>query len=85
MTEEKRQTQYELIFDAFKDQPKTMKMVDQQTGIMRENICRYVGEMKKKGLIKVVREGRCPVTLHRASFYTTNPALFPAELQLSLF
>ncbi len=72
------QAQMKRVFAAFYIQPKTMLMVSIETGILRANICRYVAEWEKQNLICIVRKGICPISKHRAGFYTTNPELFPS-------
>ena len=63
---------------SFLEYPKTMLMVSIETGILRANLCRYVAKMRKHNHIEVVRKGICPISKHRAGFYTTNPEMFPA-------
>lgn len=70
------QTQMQKVFTAFHKQPKTMLMVSIETGILRANICRYVAKWRKQNRICIVRKGICPISKHRAGFYTTNPDLF---------
>jgi hypothetical protein len=81
----KRIGQYKAVFAAFFRKPSTMKMVDMETGIMRENVCWYCRKFRKLDVIKPVRKGICPITKHRATFWTTNPELFPSSTQLTLF
>jgi hypothetical protein len=71
------QAQMKRVFAALYRQPKTMLMVSIETGILRANICRYVAEWEKENRICIVRKGICPISKHRAGFYTTNPELFP--------
>ena len=71
------QAQMKRVFAALYRQPKTMLMVSIETGILRANICRYVAKWEKKNRICIVRKGICPISKHRAGFYTTNPDLFP--------
>lgn len=71
------QAQMKKVFRAFYNQPKTMLMVSVETGILRANICRYIAEWKKENRIAIYRKGICPLTKHRAGFYTTNPEMFP--------
>ena len=71
------ETQMKRVFEAFKRKPSTMLMVSIETGILRANICRYVAEWEKENRICIVRKGICPISKHRAGFYTTNPDLFP--------
>ena len=71
------QGQMQRVFTAFLRHPKTMLMVSIETDILRANICRYVAEWGKENRICIVRKGICPISKHRAGFYTTNPDLFP--------
>jgi len=50
--------------------PLTMLQISEMTGIYRANICRYNAEMQKNGNLILVRKGICPISLHRAGFYT---------------
>ena len=77
------QAQMKREFAALYRQPKTMLMVSIETGILRANICRYVAEWEKENRICIVRKGICPISKHRAGFYTTNPDLFPAIVEPS--
>lgn len=65
--------------------PKTMLQVSIETGILRANICRYVGEMRKRNQIQIVHRGLCPITKHRAGFLTTDPSQWPIPAQQTLF
>lgn len=77
------QVQMKTVFAALYRQPKTMLMVSIETDILRANICRYVAEWEKQNCIGMVRKGICPISKHRAGFYTTNPELFPAIVEPS--
>jgi hypothetical protein len=76
------QVQMKMVFASFQKQPKTMLAVSVETGILRANICRYVAEWKKEKRIKLVKFGFCPISKHRAGFYTTNQELFPLIVEL---
>ena len=76
-------TQMKRVFTALHNQPKTMLMVSSETGILRANICRYIGKWRKQNHIEIVNKGICPISKHRAGFYTTNPDLFPAIVEPS--
>lgn len=76
------QAQMKRVFKAFSTEPKTMLQVSFETGILRANICRYVAEWRQEGKIQVFRFGFCPISKHRAGFYTTNPDFFPAIVDL---
>lgn len=54
----------------------TMKQVSEKTKIDRANVCRYVGKMKRRNSIYLVRKGVCPITKDIAGFYTTNYDLY---------
>lgn len=76
------QVQMKRVYAAFQNQPKTMLAVSVETGILRANICRYVAKWKKENKIKLVRFGFCPISKHRAGFYTTSQELFPLIVEL---
>lgn len=59
--------------------PKTMLEVSAETGIRRANVCRYVGKLRMRGQIAVVRYGLCPISKYRAGFYTTDPELIGGQ------
>jgi hypothetical protein len=80
-------SQYQIVYQSFKERPKTMLQVSIETGILRANICRYIADMEEKEHIQVIRKGYCPYTHCRAGFYSTDEALFtkPDVSQLNLF
>lgn len=69
------EAQMKRVFKAFSEHPKTMLMVSIETGILRANICRYVAEWEKENRICIIRKGICPISKHRAGFYTTNQTI----------
>ena len=74
------------VFQSFAQHPKTMLMVEFETGIMRSNICRYVAQWRKFNRIGIVKKSICPITKSDGvQFLTTNPELFPKTRQLNLF
>lgn len=78
--------QYQIVYQAFKECPKTMLQVSIETGILRANICRYIADMEDKGLIQVIYKSLCPFTNFQAGFYSTDEELFRnVDKQLSLF
>lgn len=79
-------SQMKRVFESFYSQPKTMLMVEEETGIRRPNVCRYVAKWKKSSSIEIVKFGICPISRHsRVQYLTTNPALFPNPIQMNLF
>jgi hypothetical protein len=82
----KAKDQLRIVFDAFFEFPKTMKEVDFETKVMRENICRYVSTLKNENRIALVGYRKCKVTGNlKVGIYTTNPDLFPKCNQLTMF
>jgi len=72
------QVQMKRVFAALYKQPKTMLMVEVETGIMRSNICWFAREWRKRNCIRIVRKGICPISKRGGvQFLTTNPELFP--------
>ncbi|RXP46873.1 hypothetical protein EC396_13415 [Lutibacter sp. HS1-25] len=85
-TGDNKKDQLKKVFNAFFDNPKTMKEVDIYTGVMRENICRYVCALRQKNKIALVGYRKCKITgKYKVGTYTTNPDLFPRSNQLKMF
>jgi hypothetical protein len=74
--------QFKRVFDAFFEEPRTMKEADKITGIMRENICWYCRTLRKQNSLYPIRKRLCTVTKHRATEFTTDPAKVPTNPQL---
>tara|TARA_R110002096_G_scaffold114977_4_gene249149 strand:- start:1637 stop:1951 length:315 start_codon:yes stop_codon:yes gene_type:complete len=77
------QAQKKRVFEALYRQHKTILMVFVETGILRANICRYVAQWEKQNCIRIVRKGICPISKHRAGFYTVKPELYQAIVKPS--
>ena len=78
--------QLKRVLEALRNSPMTMKEVDVYTGIMRENICRYISELMEAGLISIRKKRRCSITGYsNVNEYTGNPNLFPKSNQLRMF
>ncbi len=58
------EAQMKRVFKSFSEKPKTMLMVEVETGIMRPSICRYVGKWKRQNRIQIVEIGICPISKH---------------------
>lgn len=81
-----KENQLKIIYNAFFEYAKTMKEVDAETNVMRENICRYVSELRNENRIVLVGYRKCKITGNsKVGIYTTNPDLFPKSNQLKLF
>lgn len=79
--------QNQIVYQSFKEHPKTMFDVSLETGILRANICRYVADMEDKGLIQLLYKTMDEHTRSTAGYYTTDKELFhPVDnQQLKLF
>lgn len=78
--------QLQRVYYALKEKPMTMKETDVYTGVMRENICRYIDILFEQGKIAITRKRKCTITNYPyVNEYTTNPDLFPKNNQLELF
>lgn len=79
--------QYKIVYQSFKEHPKTMLDVSLETGILRANICRYVADMEDKGLIQLLYKTEDEHTKFTAGYYTTDKELFRKvdNQQLKLF
>lgn len=73
------QAQMKRVFKAFSEQPKTMLMVSIETKVLRANICRYVAQWQRENRIEIVRKGFCPISKHRAGFYSVTPELINSK------
>lgn len=80
------ETQFQQIVEVLRERPLTMLQASQLTKIERAAVCRYIATLRKGDRVQVVRIGLCPITKHRAGFYTTNPLFYSkCSNQLSLF
>lgn len=73
------QAQYQIVYQSFKECPKTMLDVSLETGILRANICRYVADMENKGVIQLLYKSEDEHTKFIAGYYTTDKTLFRQE------
>jgi DNA-binding transcriptional regulator LsrR (DeoR family) len=80
-----KNSQFAQTFEGFFNQPLTMMELSVITGIDRANICRYCAVLRAAGSIAIYKKGYCSITKHLANQYTTNPQLFPIDLQGKLF
>ena len=68
--------QEQTVFISLKECPKTMKMVEVETGIDRANICRYIHNFREQGRVHVHHIGTCPITNYRkVSFWEKGEIL----------
>ena len=72
-------SQYKIVYQSFRERPKTMLDVSLQTGILRANICRYVADMENKGIIRLLYKTDDEHTKFTAGYYTTDKSLFQGK------
>lgn len=74
------------VFFSLKERPKTMLMVAKETGIERASVCWFIRGFRKADKVQVHHVSLCPISKHRAGFYTTDSNLFRSiGQQLTLF
>jgi hypothetical protein len=83
-SKDKYKVQLKKVFDSFYKQPKTMKEVDIETNVMRENICWYCRTLRKSNKLYAVGKRMCKVTKHLDIQCTKNPELIPTSNQIKL-
>lgn len=83
----KLSTQKQVVYQSFKERPKTMLDVSLETGILRANVCRYVAMLEEERRIQLLYKVEDEHTGAKAGYYTTDKALFRKEdsQQLTLF
>jgi hypothetical protein len=72
-------------FDYLKTTIATNSMVSEATGIPQKNLTRFKREFEDAGVLYELYKTICKKTKDRATYLTTNPALFPQSNQLKLF
>ena len=77
--------QFETVYKEFFKEPQTMKMLSVKANIDRANICWYCRDLRKAERLAAVKKGICSITKHKATYWTTNPDLFPISSQLKMF
>ena len=80
-----KELQKQIVLRAFAKEPKTMKMVEVETGIQRTNFTALLNGMYTKGVIYKTHFGKCPFGRNGVGFYTTNEQYKPLTNQLNLF
>jgi hypothetical protein len=80
-----KRNQVRKTFLCLSEEPRTRLQVAEITGIRRANVCWYIRDFRKRNQVAVFKKGPCPVSKHKAEFLTTDPDLFPDEMELDLF
>jgi len=81
-----KELQKQIVLRAFANEPKTMKMVQKETGIERTNFTSLLNSMYKQGAIYKPYLSKCPISKRNGvGFYTTNENYKEVSNQLNLF
>lgn len=73
------------VLSALSKNPKTMRMVEIDTGIKRNSICWRIYELRRQNYLRFLYKDVCPISKRKnVNFYTTNKDLFP-EVEPSKF
>lgn len=66
------------VLSVLSNKPKTMRMVEVETGIKVKSICWRVYDLRKDDRIKIAFKDVCPISKRRnVNFYTANKNYFP--------
>lgn len=64
------------IWDALQGKPKTMMQLSVETHVMRSSICPIINAWRDQGFVFFTGRDVCPITKHKADFYTANKEIF---------
>jgi hypothetical protein len=83
---EEKDSQKVAVLNAFANEPKTMKMVEVETGIQRTNFTALLNSMFSNDAIYKPYFAKCKISgRNGVGFYTTNENYKPKSNQLNLF
>jgi len=81
-----KELQKQKVLKAFANEPKTMKMVEVETGIQRTNFTALLNSMYNNDAIYKPYFSKCSISgRNGVGFYTTNEQYKPESNQLNLF
>jgi hypothetical protein len=69
-----QKTDLKIVYESFCQEPKTMKEVFKDTGVIRESICRHCSTLRDIGKLFNVGKRRCSVTKRIVKIWSTNPS-----------
>ena len=72
-------TQTKIIFRYLLKHTATNTMTSKATGVAQKNICRIKRNLELEGRLQELERKLCKVTNHKASYLTTNKALFKTK------
>ena len=71
------------VLSVLSNKPKTMRMVEVETGIQVKSICWRIFDLRRDDHVKIVSKDVCPISKRRnVNFYTANKNYFP-DVELS--
>jgi len=72
--------QYQIVYQHFLNEPKTMRQVAKEAGVERANVCRYVSRMIEEGALSLIKKDVCPISgVANVGFYQANPDVKPSS------
>lgn len=81
-----KELQKQIVLKAFANEPKTMKMVEVETGIQRTNFTSLLNGMFKSSAVYKPYFAKCKISgRNGVGYYTTNKKYKPLSNQLNLF
>lgn len=83
--ESKWRSQAQRVYEALLHRPMTRLQVSAATETPLQNTCRYVAELRKSGLICVVRKGVDPLSKMPAEYLSVDPGICRPCAQFKLF
>lgn len=66
------------VVSVLSQKPKTLRMVEVETGIKVKSICWRIFDLRRDDNVKTAFKDVCPISKRRnVNFYTTNKSFFP--------
>ena len=60
------------VLKSFQASPKSMLMAAIDTGVMRSNICWYIGTWRTRGVVEYIGKGICRISKREVDFYVAK-------------
>lgn len=77
--------QLHIIYEYLKENTSSRYMAAIDTGISIQNVCWYVKELRKNGLVAVLKMDKCRISGEWVEMLTTDSSKFPVSPQLKLW
>lgn len=78
------ESQQKRVFESLARRPQTRLMVSRATGVPLQNVCRYIGSMRRAGTVHIVRMDVCEVSGMKAEYLSTSLRYKPGQ-QIAMF